>query len=126
MPVIQSGFKNVFSGDTASGFQIKLKSGYYRGVYLSLVESFVVKVDGKEYPRNQIKCSFNGKSYDQEKLKDSSERWQYGEPVTLTVNTNGGLEPGMHEVEVIYAIRISYMPMVPVVRNESAKIALVY
>ena len=125
MGILQFGFKNVFRGNTAIGFQVKVINNYYRGTYISLTEGFDVTVDGVTFPRDQVACTFGELTLSQNELEGSRERWQFMEPVTLTVNKPGGLKPGIHEVHVDIPQRISYMPVIPVIRSFTAKVALV-
>jgi hypothetical protein len=108
------GFKNVLVDGETIGFQLRLRSGYYRGVYLTLLENFEVTVDGETFTRDQISFSINGMTYSIDELADETEaRWQWTDSAVLTVLKQGGLKPGMHKVEVIEEVRISYMPTIP-------------
>jgi len=125
MGILQFGFKNVFGGNTATGFQVKVVNSYYRGTYISLTEGFDVTVDGETFPREQVTCTFGELTLSHDELEGSKERWQYLEPVTLTVSKPGGLKPGIHEVKVDIPQRISYMPTIPAMRLFTANIAIV-
>jgi hypothetical protein len=104
------GFKNVSQNGKVTGFQIKVQSGYYRGIYLSLVHDFEVTVDGETFKQDQIKFGVGGKFYTLAEMESlSTVHWPWLEPAILTVNKSGGLKPGMHEVQVIYLYRVSYM-----------------
>jgi hypothetical protein len=124
--ILNRGFKNVSQNGQVSGFKIDVMSDYYRGVYVTLIEGFDVTVDGKTFARNQVRCTFGNKTYTQEELQKLSDvRWQWDEPVTLLVSKPGGLEPGMHDVQVVAKLRISYMPVQPSVFDFKARIPLV-
>jgi hypothetical protein len=124
--VLDKGFKNIRQNGNITGFQVGVISGYYRGVYVPIVDSFEVRVDGESFQGKQIKCGFNGKTYEQSELdKLSDVRWQWDDPAILTVSKPGGLKPGWHDVTVICKMRISYMPVIPSVREYTAKLALV-
>ena len=124
--LLNRGFKNVTQNGQATGFQLALLSGYYRGVYLTLVESFEVTVDGEVFRRDQIRCTFGNRTYTQDELEKMSDaRWQYSEPAILTVSKPGGLKPGMHDVQVVVKIRVSYMPVQPSVYTFQARMPLV-
>lgn len=124
--ILDRGFKNTRRNGQITGFQVGVVSEYYRGVYVPLVDSFDVTVDGETFTGDQIQCTFNGKTYAQTELDKLSEvRWQWLDPCFLTINRPGGLKPGWHNVEVTCRMRISYMPVIPVVRTYTAKLALV-
>lgn len=124
--ILNRGFKNVLQNGKPGGFQLEVLSGYYRGVYATLLESFEMTVDGETFPRDQIRCKFGTRTYTQDELQTQSElRWQWDEAVTLVVSKPGGLQPGMHDVQVVAKIRVSYMPVQPSVYNFKARIPLV-
>jgi hypothetical protein len=120
------GFKNVSQNGRITGFQVTVKSGYYRGVSLTLIEGFEVTVDGETFARDQIRATFGGRSYTLDQLETASNgRWPWMEPAILTINKPGGLKPGLHDVQVTAKLRISYMPVQPSVYNFRAQLALV-
>jgi uncharacterized protein DUF6379 len=124
--LLNRGFKNVSQNGSISGFQVAVKSGYYRGVYLPLIEGFDVTVDGETFARDQIRATFGGRSYTLDELETATNgRWPWMEPAILTINKPGGLKPGLHDVEITTKLRISYMPVQPSVFNVRAQLALV-
>ena len=125
MGILQTGFKNVKQGNRITGFQVPLVNSYYRGTYVSITEGFDVTVDGETFPRDQVTCTFGSVTLAQDELEGSRERWQFLEPVILTVKKAGGIKPGLHEVKVVVPQRISYMPTIPSVRTFEAKLAVV-
>lgn len=126
-PHIQSrGFRNIRNNEQLTGFSLSVLSPYYRGVYLSLIEGFVVSVDGCFYQGDAIRCVFNGDIYNFDELGRASQaRWQWSDPAVLLVSKPGGLAPGMHDVQVTTKIRISYMPTKPTSFPLTATIPLV-
>ena len=115
MGILQLGFKNVKQGNQITGFQVPLVNSYYRGTYVSLTEGFDVTVDGETFPRDKVTCNFGSTTLKQDQLEGSKERWQYLEPVILTVSKPGGLKPGLHD------INISYEEMVNLIGEEDAE-----
>jgi hypothetical protein len=104
------GFKNVSQNGKITGFQVKIQSSYYRGISLSLIEDYEVTVDGETFKSDQIKFGVGGQAYSLGELENLPDvRWPWLEPAILTVNKPGGLKPGMHDVQVIYFYRVSYM-----------------
>jgi uncharacterized protein DUF6379 len=70
--LLDKGFKNVRQNGNITGFQLGVISAYYRGVYVPIVDSFEVRVDGESFQGKQIKCGFNGKTYEQSPANQSS------------------------------------------------------
>ena len=112
--VLPHGFENVTSNGRVTGFQLQLRTAYYRGVYLSLVEGFDVTIDGETFKREQIRFTVGGKTYALDELsKLTDQRWPFREVATLTINKPGGLKVGIHDVQVIEKLRVPYMPIKP-------------
>lgn len=109
---IQSrGFRNVGGGDRVTGFQVPIRSLYYRGVWLSQLRPATVTVDGETFSGDQITWTIGGKTYEQAELANyGNVNWPLLEPAILTVRKPGGLGQGTHEVEVAYTYSASYMP----------------
>jgi hypothetical protein len=123
--ILDIGFKNLKKDGKTTGFQVLVKDSYYRGIYVPLIDGFEVTVDGEKFARDQIQCKFRDKVYTQDDLQNyPNERWQFNEPCTLLITKPGGLKPGFHNVEIVVKERISYMPVIPSVRNFKAKLAL--
>jgi hypothetical protein len=123
--VIQTkGFKNV-----DGGFQLAVRCPYYRGIWASLLEGASLTVDGETFGSDEIAWTFGGKTYAAAgELADAvDDRWAFEEPAVLTVGKPGGLEPGLHEVEVAITWRWSYIPveMQPTTNISSRKLVLV-
>lgn len=124
--ILTRGFRNLTRNGQVTGFQLQVLSGYYRGVYLTLIEGFEVTVDGESFGRDRIRCTFGNRTYTQDEMeKQADARWQWAEPVTLTVDKPGGLKPGMHDVQVVVKIRVSYMPVQPSVYTFRARLPMV-
>ena len=127
MGILQFGFKNVYEGDKAVGFQVKIRNtSHYMGVYASQIESFDVKVDGETFTRDKIRCTLGTTTLSQNEFNGSKVHWDYIEPATLTVSKPGGLQPGLHNVEVNMILRI-YWNLISkgLIGDYSAKIAIV-
>lgn len=112
--VIQElGFRNVRKDGQVVGFQVRYRSCYYRGVWLSMSLGFDVTVDGEKFPREAVTVTVAGRTYTQEAMTSLGDvHWSTSEAATLTVAKPGGLKPGVHEVEVAWGHTASYMPMV--------------
>ncbi len=105
------GFRNVRQGTETTGYQVKVRIPYYRGVYISSLYDITLAVDGQAVPRASIRLVVNGKSFTlDEAQEDRQARWYFGDPATLVVSAAGGLKPGLHSVTVGMAMRKSYLP----------------
>ncbi len=110
--VQQRGFHNVYQNGQAVGFQVGYRSTYYRGVWLSLSTGFEVTVDGEKFTKDKIKVTVGGKTYTQEEMKKTGNvQWPISEAAVLTVAKPGGLNPGLHDVEVGWGHAASYIPI---------------
>lgn len=104
-------FCNVAQHEQVTGFQVKIRINYYRGCYLSMIDTLRLVVDGQEFPASAMTLSVSGRTYTFDQLgKETKARWFFGDPATLTVAKAGGLKPGLHTVELGLFIRNSYIP----------------
>ena len=110
--MIQSrGFKNVYADGKATGFQIRIRTQYYRGIWASLLEGADVIVDGEKFSREKVLWTLGNKTYTVADLESSIDvRWPFEETAVLTVPKPGGLAIGLHKVEVTMLFRASYIP----------------
>jgi sugar phosphate isomerase/epimerase len=112
--ILQHGFKNLPDDSNPTGFQLLVKSNYYRGVVLSLIEDIEVSVDGVRFERSRIGFQTGGRTYRLHEMEQVSDvHWPWLEPATVSVDHPGGLTPGVHDVLVVVKLRISYMPFNP-------------
>ncbi len=111
--IIQTkGFRNVVQDGQVTGFQVCVRTPYYRSVWLSLLEGASVTVDGEQFGPDKVRWTIAGTTYTTAELAEKSEaRWPYEELATLTVDKPGGLEEGIHNVEVSITWRWSYIPI---------------
>ncbi|CQR24174.1 hypothetical protein BN1356_00535 [Streptococcus varani] len=105
------GFHNIVENGQVVGFQVCVRSDYYRGVWLSQLRPGKVIVDGVTYPKEQVIWEINGKDYSVEELsRASKDFWRITDVATLKVYRKGGLAQGFHDVSVRFAASCSYMP----------------
>ena len=57
------GFHNIIEDGQVVGFQICVRSDYYRGVWLSQLRPGKVVVDGITYPKEEVIWNINDKDY---------------------------------------------------------------
>ncbi|WP_412990381.1 DUF6379 domain-containing protein [Pediococcus siamensis] len=108
------GFKNTTSEDgTITGFQVRVRLLYYRGIWLSQLRPGDVTVDGTKYSADTIKWKFGNKLYTVGELSQTGDvMWNLLEPATLFIKQDGGLKVGYHNIKVDYRFSSSYMPPV--------------
>jgi hypothetical protein len=124
--LITRGFQNVTQNGQITGFQMKVRITYYRGVFLPLLTGFAVTVDGEEFKPEQMRFTVNDHTYTFEELgKAEKVHWNFGDPATLTVLKPGGLKPGIHQVEIVETVKPSYMPATGFTGHTKRKITLV-
>jgi len=110
-PVQQRGFHNIYKDGVVVGFQVRYRSTYYRGIWLSMSTGFEVTVDGETFPKDRVTVTIGGKTYTQEAMtKIGNVQWPNYEAAILTVTKPGGLRPGVHDVAVAWGHRTSYIP----------------
>ncbi len=105
------GFRNI--GDAQpTGFEVAVRCPYYRGIWASLLEGAAVTVDGETYESAGIQWALSGETFTDAELAEADDkRWAFEEPALLRVDRPGGLDPGLHDVEVAISWRWSYIPV---------------
>ncbi len=105
------GFHNIEENGKITGFQICIRSDYYRGVWLSQLRPGKVVVDGVTYPKECVIWEINGKDYTVDELAEAgNDFWRITDTAALKIPKEGGLEQGAHTVSVRIAASCSYMP----------------
>ena len=126
--VIQAkGFTNVGGGEP-TGFQVAVRCPYYRGIWASLLEGAELTVDGETFTGEDVRWTLGGRTFTLGELAEATEaRWPFEEPAVLTVDKAGGLEAGLHDVEISVTWRWSYIPveMQPTTNISTRKLVLV-
>ena len=103
------GFHNIEKDGKIVGFQICVRSDYYRGVWLSQLRPGKVIVDGVTYPKEEVIWEIGGKDYTVQELAEASrDFWRITDVATLKIMKEGGLEQGFHDVSVRFAASCSY------------------
>lgn len=110
--LIQSrGFRNVYDGDRATGFQLMLRMPNYRGVWGSLIDGVDVSVGDRSWDREVPRWTLQGRTFTIDELRLSTDvRWQLDELAVITVPLEGGLPVGVHDVSVDIAVHAPYIP----------------
>jgi hypothetical protein len=106
-----AGFRNVGPQDAPTGFQLRVRSPYYRGLWGSLIEKPTVTVDGEDFAGDDIRWTLPTGDYSFAQLQTSADaRWPMDAPAVLTVPKAGGLARGIHDVTLELRLRMSYIP----------------
>ncbi len=118
--VIQTrGFRNVEKDGEIVGFELRVRSNYYRGAWLSLLRPGNVTVDGEVFKKDEIVWCINGIDYTPaEMLQIDDIQWPNADAAVLKIKKPGGLSQGYHEVDVTYNYIMSYIP--PSVNSDEA------
>ena len=125
----EKGFKNISRNGQTTGFQVAIRTLYYRGIWASLLEGADVTVDGEKFPKEQVNWTIGSRTFTIAELANATNvRWPFEEPAVLTINKPGGLKPGFHSLEIAVSFRASYMPveMQPWVNTSTRKLVLVH
>lgn len=110
---IENSCKNFKLDGKIAGFELKTNITYYRSIPLSMVNDIRVQVDGVEVPRKSIVCSVDEIDWFtlDEMETVTTYKWEYGEPLIIRVQKEGGLPKGTHEVALDVVTRTAYIPV---------------
>lgn len=124
-----SGVGNTRVNGEVVGFQFRIRMPSYRGMAASLIDGAKVVVDGeKSFDFHETKWQLGGTTYTLDELHASEDlRWQLQEPATILVELPGGLTPGIHQLDVEFRLRMSYIPIEhqPSVYKVSKKVTVI-
>jgi len=103
---------NVEKDGEVVGFAFGSRISYYRGLGVSMVEPFEIRVDGADpIPADQLRFGLGDRSWTFEELAvDGDSRWELLDTAVITALVPGGLASGEHDLEVTEPLRISYLP----------------
>lgn len=111
--IVRQGFRNNFKNGACTGFQFKILIPYYRGVFISCLDDFFVKLDGKAYSSDKISLKVGDRVIPWKKIDSSYDVfWNFGDKLTVIVDEPVALKDGVHTVECGLNIRKSYVPRV--------------
>lgn len=112
--VIQSvGFRNIVENGEITGFQLKIRLPYYRGVFLSQIRPGTLYVDGEAFSKEDIIWNIKGEDYTIKDMEhDYQTHWEVTKPAVLKVKKPGGLAQGYHDITYGFCFTSSYMPPV--------------
>src|SRR6185312_2168300 len=85
-----AGFRNVGPADARTGFQLRIRSPYYRGLWADLIERPTVIVDDEEFDGRDIRWTLPDGDFSFAELQESTDaRWPMGTAAVLTVPRDG-------------------------------------
>lgn len=110
--ICDDSLRNTYANGKVCGYEFDVRLSYYRGLFLSCVDSFELLVDGEAVPNGLVTFEINNKELFAEHLSDySSEFWELLEPAKIRVLQVGGLAAGEHEIKLNLFLRVPYLPI---------------
>ena len=110
--ICDDSLRNSYINGLKNGYEFDIRLSYYRGLFLSCVNSFALTVDGEEVPNSEVTFSINGKELFVDQLSSlSSEFWKLLEPAKIKVLKEGGLPKGSHNLKLDFYLRVPYLPL---------------
>jgi hypothetical protein len=101
---------NDVSDGQITGFRMAVRQANYRGCYVSLHNGYFLQVDGVAYERDLQTFEVNGRpprSF--ETIRGAVwEHWNFDDEGILHVALLGGLEPGVHEIDLQQSVLAAY------------------
>ena len=110
---IKGSCKNYPAEGKPEGFALQTNITYYRGIPLSMIEYIHVAVDGQTIPDETILISIDENDWFTLKEAETvtTYKWEYGDPLYIRVQKEGGLSKGAHRVKLTVATRTAYIPV---------------
>lgn len=113
--VNENSLRNVVNNEKIVGYQFNVRIANYRGNYLSLHNGYYIKLNDTEVvPREKQKIKLNGKPFRsfEEVKKAVHEFWNFDDEAIVFVEKDGGLDEGVHKLEIQQSIleQYGYMP----------------
>lgn len=107
-------FRNFYINGKRNGFEFDVQLAYYRGHYLSDIDSLEVYLDGEKMPQEAVTFEINGKEMSVYKLTYAvTEFWSQVQPAKIRVIRKGGVADGDHELDFRLMLRVPYMQIGP-------------
>lgn len=110
--ICDDSLRNSYINGEKIGYEFDIRLSYYRGLFLSCVDSFKLIVDGIAVSNSEITFSINDKEFFVDQLSSlSAEFWQLLEPAKVKVFHKGGLTNGAHDIKLDFFLRVPYLPL---------------
>ena len=112
--VKKESLRHMYINGEKNGFSFDVQLAYYRGHYLSDIDSLEVWLDGEKMPDEAVTFELNGKEMPVYKLRYAvTEFWSQVVTATVHVIKAGGLTAGEHELDFRLMLRVPYMQIGP-------------
>lgn len=110
---IENSCKNVELNENITGYELQTNITYYRGIPMSMIEYIKVTTDGEEVLEEKIRISVDKEDWFTLKEAETvtDYKWEYGEPLYIRVEQDGGLKKGLHKIKLTVATRTAYIPV---------------
>ena len=100
-------------GGKVQSLMLDIRLNYYRGLHISTMKEFELKIDGEVIPKSNIIFQLNGKEFAIDQLPDLfAEFWGIKERATLEIFDHP-LSEGEHDIELTMRFRSPYMQFAP-------------
>lgn len=110
----KDSLRSIYINNNKNGFEFDVQLAYYRGHYLSDIDSLELYVDGMKIPDEAIGFNLKGKEFTVYELPYAvTEFWSQIEKAKISAILPGGLKNGEHEIELKLILRVPYMAIGP-------------
>ncbi|WP_099221670.1 C-glycoside deglycosidase beta subunit domain-containing protein [Listeria costaricensis] len=110
--IVEGSLKNSYVNGHKTGYEFDIRLSYYRGLFLSCVDSFSLVVDGEVISNDRITLGLNHKEFFVDQLGDlNAEFWELLAPAKIKVMKQGGLAEGEHHIKLELFLRVPYLPV---------------
>lgn len=110
--ICDGSLKNEYINGKKMGYSFAVRLSYYRGHFLSDIDTLEVKVDGKSIEEERITFCLNGKELSVSQVKNAyNEFWPILQEAYIKVYEPGGINREEHEIELKLMLRVPYLPL---------------
>lgn len=110
--ICDDSLRNEYWNGKTTGYAFDVRLSYYRGHFLSDIDTLEVKVDGEMIEPERICFCLNGKELSVWEVKEAyTEFWRLLDPAVIRIWQPGGLENGAHHIELKLMLRVPYLPL---------------
>lgn len=111
--ICDDSFRLIKRGEKLNSLKMDIRLNYYRGLHLSNMTEFELKIDGEVVPEANIIFQLNGKEFAISQLPHLfAEFWGVKQRATLELFI-GPVEEGEHDIELTMRFRSPYMQFAP-------------
>ena len=110
--ICDDSLKNEYVNGKITGFSFRVRLSYYRGHFLSDIDTLKVSVDGTEIDDEAVTFCLNGKEFSVWEVKEAyTEFWRLLDEAVIRVHQPGGLSAGEHRIDLKLMLRVPYLPL---------------